>query len=321
MKKNKFGFLLAEIVLLLAAIFCIHKIFAEGEPQQRVAVIVPSSGQSGWDAMINGMKDAATQENIHMVICNTDEIPSASDQKALIEEQMENDIDAFIICPAQGDDTAEMLSDTLGEIPYILVTEETYGESESPKKAACVSCDNYRLGSDIAAKLLEDIGEEKDVSVGIVAAKEKTEGAAMRMQGACDMLVNEGISPAWHFYQSDEADVCNQVYVRMPVDYIISLDSVMLDTLGENAQGETLHGAMIYGVGSSKESISLLDQGKVQALVVPDGYGIGYESVKQIAAKLENAGYTMENVTVSQQILSKEDVFTKDLERYLYAYE
>lgn len=50
--------------------------------------------------LVNGLKQSAQVNNIHLIICNTDEIVSADDEKELIDEQLENDVDAFIICPA-----------------------------------------------------------------------------------------------------------------------------------------------------------------------------------------------------------------------------
>ena len=44
MKKNRITFLVAELILMIIACIFIRKIFQEDDPQKRVAVIIPDSG-------------------------------------------------------------------------------------------------------------------------------------------------------------------------------------------------------------------------------------------------------------------------------------
>ena len=78
MKKTKTTFLLAEICLGILLLFCVHLIFEDEKPQKRVAVIVEKSGDEKWNSFMNGLKQAAGIANIHLIICNTDEIENAA---------------------------------------------------------------------------------------------------------------------------------------------------------------------------------------------------------------------------------------------------
>ena len=110
MKKNRITFLVAELILMIIACIFIRKIFQEDDPQKRVAVIIPDSGDTRWEGLVNGLKQSAKVNDVHLIICNTDEIANAEDEKELIDEQLENNVDAFIICPAPGTDTKDMLA-------------------------------------------------------------------------------------------------------------------------------------------------------------------------------------------------------------------
>ena len=109
MKKSKITIIVAELILLALAVFFVRKIFEEDVPQKRVAVIVERSGDKRWDALFRGLKHSADLNNLHLIICNTDDIKNADDEKALIDEQLDNNVDAFIICPAPGSDNLQML--------------------------------------------------------------------------------------------------------------------------------------------------------------------------------------------------------------------
>ena len=131
MKRNRITFLIAELILVAIAGIFINRIFREDNPQKRVAVILPDSGNTRWEGLVNGLKQSAQVNNIHLIICNTDEIVSADDEKELIDEQLENDVDAFIICPAPGEDTSDMLGQ-LGDVPFVLITQDAYSEDAVP---------------------------------------------------------------------------------------------------------------------------------------------------------------------------------------------
>mgnify|MGYP000550294623 FL=1 len=63
-----------------------------------------------------------------MIICNADEINNIDDQKELINEQIENGVDAFIISPAPGSKTKTEMKTICGDKPFILVTEDVIWE-------------------------------------------------------------------------------------------------------------------------------------------------------------------------------------------------
>ena len=108
MKKNRMKFLIIEFLLLLLAVFFVWKIFDQNVAEPRIAVILPESGDKRWDALIKGMKQAAAENNVHMIICNTEEIDGPEAEREFIREQKDNDIDGFIIYPAPGHETEKM---------------------------------------------------------------------------------------------------------------------------------------------------------------------------------------------------------------------
>ena len=83
MKKNRMKFLIIEFLLLLLAVFFVWKIFDQNVAEPRIAVILPESGDKRWDALIKGMKQAAAENNVHMIICNTEEIDGPEAEREL----------------------------------------------------------------------------------------------------------------------------------------------------------------------------------------------------------------------------------------------
>ena len=102
---------------------------------------------------------------------------------------------------------------------------------------------------------------------------------------------------------------------------MVVIDTQAVDTLGEHAENGVYKDAKIFGVGTSMKSIALLDAGQVQCLVIPDGYGIGYESVEEIEKELTRTFYTLKSHEKEVKVIYKEDLFSDEIERFLYSYE
>ena len=155
MKKNRIKFLIIELFLLMLAVFFVWKIFDQNVTETRIAVILPESGDKRWDALIKGMKQAAAENNVHMIICNTEEIDGPEAEREFIREQKDNDIDGFIIYPAPGHETENMLKKECGNKPYLLMADSLAvkeGEAASPAIQPDYREIGRRLGEQLKTK-------------------------------------------------------------------------------------------------------------------------------------------------------------------------
>lgn len=327
MKKSRITFLIAEILLATLAIFFIRNIFSSDRPQKRVAVIVENSGNEMWRAFINGMKQAAELNNIHLIICNTDEIENAQEEKSLIYEQLNNDVDALIVQAAPGYDVLEMLDDVSREKPLILVandaiTREISDDIHAASEFLRIMPDNYEMGYKLGMELLRNNDNDiKGKTVGIVSGISDTDSAEKRRQGFKDALAGSGCEIGWQINAAYDQSIVSMVEEQEHVDFIAALETNTLEQLGEMTVDGRLQGALLYGIGSSIKSVYYLDAGMVQSLIMADGYDMGYNSVVEISHVLDNSFYSIPNRTTGIKILQKEDIFTEENQKFLYTYE
>ena len=179
--------------------------------------------------------------SLHLIICNTDDIESAQDEKALIDEQIENDVDAFIICPAPGKDTKDMLSQ-IGDIPFVLITQDVYMEdSSSPSGYVTIKPDNYQIGYTLGQQLLrQDAGGLEGKSVGVVTGFADTEESVSQKNGLKDALDGSGCEIRWEYSRDGEQDICSMVNLLGKVDYMVVMDTYALDDQFINAMKDIL---------------------------------------------------------------------------------
>lgn len=128
------------------------------------------------------VKTVCGNNNLHLIICNTDLIESIEDEEELINEQLQNNVDAFVICPAPGKETKTMLNWLQGERPFILINEDTY--AEEPSGYASVKPDNYKIGQMLAERLIQDDEEQlENKKIGVILGKAETEESVDRIAG------------------------------------------------------------------------------------------------------------------------------------------
>ena len=316
MKKNRIKFLIIELFLLMLAVFFVWKIFDQNVAETRIAVILPESGDKRWDALIKGMKQFAAENNVHMIICNTDEIDGPEAEREFIKEQKDNDIDGFILYPAPGRETENMLKKECGNKPYLLMADSLAvkeGEAASP----AIQPDYREIGRSLGEQL-----RTEERKIGIIADWKMSEAVQSEISGLNEALEGSGSEIRWCIYRRKEQNIVERIGAEKRADTLVVLDAGVLEELGEQAENGKYMGAELYGVGYSLRTIALLDQGNIQGLIVPDGYEIGYRSVEEMVRKIEHKFYKMQGYTTEYKVFQKDSFsMDDDLERFLYSYE
>ena len=204
----------------------------------------------------------------------------------------------------------------------MLITEDVFvsgngGESGYP----VIKPNHYNIGYEIGKRLIADSGEKENKKAGIVFAQYAKEETIDKYKGFCDAIEGTNIDIGWTYNGKTDQDICDVVNGKDKVDYLVIMDNYSLDDLGEKSDNGIYNGAQIYGIGNSMKSLNLLQHGNVKCLIIPDGYEIGYNSVKEISKKINNSFYTMKGYDVDSKELYQNDLFSNEIERFLYSYE
>ena len=251
-----------------------------------------------------------------MIICNTDEIDGPEAEREFIKEQKDNDIDGFILYPAPGRETENMLKKECGNKPYLLMADSLAvkeGEAASP----AIQPDYREIGRSLGEQL-----RTKERKIGIIADWKMSEAVQSEISGLNEALEGSGSEIYWCIYRRKEQNIVERIGAEKRADTLVVLDAGVLEELGEQAENGKYRGAELYGVGYSLRTIALLDQGNIQGLIVPDGYEIGYRSVEEMVRKIEHKFYKMQGYTTEYKVFQKDSFsMDDDLERFLYSYE
>lgn len=327
MKKNKATFLIVEICLAILVVFFVKHIFEDEEPQKRIAVIIDNSGAEKWNSFINGLKQAAAMENVHLIVCNTDEIEDAEDQKNLIDEQLDNGADAFIVQAAPGADVLNMLQTTNQTKPVVIVANDVYEKNADDNTNVesglpVIMPDNYKMGYQLGLEILEQNSNDiKGKTVGIVSGLKDTESAEDRRKGLLDALSDAGCEFTFDIYTTSGEDASTTISRYDTVDYMAVLETNALEQIGQANTEDNRKRTKVYGIGHSMKCVYYVDDGLVDSLVMSDGYDMGYRSVVEIARLFENRFHSITSYTTDYRVINKDDIFTEETQTFLQTCE
>lgn len=295
---------LGTMVLFLAFLMLREK---NVDKSYQISVIVENADDTQWSALKYGLKMAAEDKGAEMVMVSTGASLSQEEEKKLIEEEIKNGADGVIVQPVSGEDTQQMLKKVGNKAEIMLVDDILSGIEKFP----VIQPDAYAIGKTLVEELLKDYGGNLEgKTLGILNGKEGLKSSAEKEKGFIEALQGTGAEIVW----SD-----TQITENMPdVDFVIALDDNSLRAAGEMAAANNLHGAIVYGIGNSTQSVYYLDMGIAECLVIPDTFNVGYQSLTELVNKLEKAFYEYENQEIPYTVMRKENMFSKENQEVIF---
>ncbi len=295
---------LGTMVLFLAFLMLREK---NVDKSYQISVIVENADDTQWSAFKYGLKMAAEDKGAEMVMVSTGASLSQEEEKKLIEEEIKNGADGVIVQPVSGEDTQQMLKKVGNKAEIMLVDDILSGIEKFP----VIQPDAYAIGKTLVEELLKDYGGNLEgKTLGILNGKEGLKSSAEKEKGFIEALQGTGAEIVW----SD-----TQITENMPdVDFVIALDDNSLRAAGEMAAANNLHGAIVYGIGNSTQSVYYLDMGIAECLVIPDTFNVGYQSLTELVNKLEKAFYEYENQEIPYTVMRKENMFSKENQEVIF---
>lgn len=295
---------LGVMVLLLAFLMLREK---NVDRSYQISVIVENADDKQWSAFKYGLKMAAEDKGAEMVMVSTGAALSQEEEKKLIEEEIKNGADGVIIQPVSGEDTQQILKKFSNKAEIMLIDDTLSDTEEFP----VIQPDAYAMGKALAEELLKDYGGNLEgKTLGILTREEGLKSSAEKEKGFTETLQNTGVEILW----SD-----TQITEKMPeADFVVALDDNSFRVAGERAAANNLHGAIVYGIGNSAQSVYYLDMGIAECLVIPDTFNVGYQSLTELVNKLEKAFYEYENQEISYTVMRKENMFSKENQEVIF---
>ena len=302
-KKHLSPFIIAEAELALAVIITMLSLSQSRQTKKmrKVAVIIENSGDDDWNSLRYGIRQAVLEKNITPVIMNTADIPDAAGQDRLIDEALAGGAEAVIVKPAPGINTKSMLEGYAMRIPVMLIESDSLAENPMEQS-----------GPDLIPVVEPD-------QLGIIEDTPDTSRAKLRRQGFIEALAEQDYNVAFDLTVTDPQWITDHIKHQSDVDIIVCLNAKGLEAAGQAAKNGAVGSALVYGIANSERAAFYLDQNAVQCLVVPDEMSVGYESMQEMAARLQNPFHELKSTTTEFTVVRRDTMFSEQNQFLLFS--
>lgn len=320
MKNSKRLFILTEaalgaLVLLLGIVMILEK---NGKSYDKVSVVLENSDDGQWAAFKYGLKMAAEEKRIELSVVTTGTKLSLEEEKRLLEEELDKGAQAVIVQPVPEEGAEEMLKKIRKKVPVMLV-ETAVSEDGETSALPTTQPDNYSMGKTLAQELLEDYNKSLEgKTLGLLAGNGESEAAVQKKKGFLEGIEGAGGELLWTCSLSPGEEGELELERQPETDFVVAFDDDSLTAAGKACAANNLHGALVYGIGSSTEAVYYLDTGEVKCLVVPDGFNMGYQSLSEVAESIRKFLGEVEEQEISYVVLRKDVLFSKENQEILF---
>lgn len=312
-KRRRVSCLCLCLCLVLAALGGCGKT-AEHKP--RVAVIVKSVDSDFFQKMQDGVNSAATEYQVSVSFVGPEQEEDYATQNALIRQAVVNGADAIVLSAVDYVRTAEAVDDALRQGVKVITVDSGV---QSNGVSQFVGTDNEQAGRTAAQILSKRLDTQSSICVGIVNTVGATENLKERERGFREAI--EDIPNAMVIASAEVGSTVEEatkgahdLLTNNPeINALVGFNEWM--TLGAGAAIRQVNRTeRVRGMGfdCNIASLSLLETGEMDALIVQNPFAMGYLGVKSAAKlisgeKLPKELYT-EAVTVDWNNLYDEDV-------------
>lgn len=319
--KAKWRYFLVILLLVMIIVMSAVAMLYSGteETKYKISVIVENSAGDRWVPFEAGLEQAAEDRNIRLNLVSTGEFQSLSEERELIEKELQNGADGIITQLYSSTDTADMITEISRRAALELVDTDADAEIDVEGKYASVMPDNSAIGRAIGNELLINYGDKlKGRKIGILSGNQKQYGMQERMDGFVGSIGNAGASVVW--VEDGSGVVQERLQYRQKnthADIIVAMDNDGLEQAVDYIS-QTKDQADLYGEGCSDKNVYYLDYGTIHSMIVPNEYNMGYQAVVSVADRLDNKLTPMKDHEISYRVVHKDNMYDTDNQKLLF---
>lgn len=321
MKRNKAAVL---CVLLAGALLSGCTAPGTAAEQYSVALVVKSTETEFWLSVFAGAEAAATEYNIRLDITGPETEEDYEAQNRMIAEAVSAGADALVFSAIDYENNASAI-DAAAEAGVKVVAIDS--SVASGMVSTYIGTDNHAAGRMAAQAALD--GVEGQLTVGLVNYDISSANGQERELGVRELLGESGraevVAVINTLAEAGQAQKDAEAMLREHPEINVLIAFNEPTSVGAAYAVDSLdlsESVFLVGFDSNVATVDGLQDGCVDALIVQNPYAMGYLGVESAYKLLSDGGEELETVVdTSTQIVDRENMFTMDSQKALFAFE
>ena len=319
MKRSK-----ALVCALLAACLCACTAAAPAGARHRVAIVAKSTRTEFWLSVFAGAEAAATEYNIELSITGPETEEDYETQNRMVADAVADGAEALVFSAIDYENNAAAI-DAAAESGVRIVAIDSNVDSGAVQ--TYIGTDNYAAGQMAAQAALD--GVEGQLTVGIVNYDVSSANGQERERGAVDAFEQSGRARVAAVINTlaeaarAQADTAAMLAEHPEINVLLAFNEPTSVGAADAVEGMGLaEDVFLVGFDSNVSTIDGLQDGTVDALIVQNPYAMGYLGVESAYRLLSGQGGSPEaTVDTSTRIVNRDNMFTMDSQKALFAFE
>ena len=319
MKRSK-----ALVCALLAACLCACTAAAPAGARHRVAIVAKSTRTEFWLSVFAGAEAAATEYNIELSITGPETEEDYETQTRMVADAVADGAEALVFSAIDYENNAAAI-DAAAESGVRIVAIDSNVDSSAVQ--TYIGTDNYAAGQMAAQAALD--GVEEQLTVGIVNYDVSSANGQERERGAVDAFEQSGRARVAAVINTlaeaarAQADTAAMLAEHPEINVLLAFNEPTSVGAADAVEGMGLaEEVFLVGFDSNVATIDGLQDGTVDALIVQNPYAMGYLGVESAYRLLSGQGGSPEaTVDTSTRIVNRDNMFTMDSQKALFAFE
>lgn len=321
MKRNS---LAAACALLAALLLSGCAADAVGSEQHTVALVAKSTETEFWLSVFAGAEAAATEYNLKLSISGPETEEDYEAQNRMVAEAVAAGAEALVFSAIDYENNASAIDDAARAGVKIVAIDSSVA---SDMVSTYIGTDNYAAGQMAAQAALDRV--EGKLVVGIVNYDISSANGQERERGAVALLDESGraevVAVINTLAEAGQArdDTADMLAEHPEINVLLAFNEPTsvgaAEAVSELGLSESV---FLVGFDSNVATVDGLQEGSVDALVVQNPYAMGYLGVESAYKLLSGQGDSLEStVDTSTQVVDRENIFTMDSQKALFAFE
>ena len=319
MKRSK-----ALVCALLAVCLCACTAAAPAGARHRVAIVAKSTRTEFWLSVFAGAEAAATEYNIELSITGPETEEDYETQNRMVADAVAAGAEALVFSAIDYENNAAAI-DAAAESGVRIVAIDSNVDSSAVQ--TYIGTDNYAAGQMAAQAALD--GVEEQLTVGIVNYDVSSANGQERERGAVDAFEQSGRARVAAVINTlaeaarAQADTAAMLAEHPEINVLLAFNEPTSVGAADAVEGMGLaEEVFLVGFDSNVATIDGLQDGTVDALIVQNPYAMGYLGVESAYRLLSGQGGSPEaTVDTSTRIVNRDNMFTMDSQKALFAFE
>ena len=315
---------LAAVCVLISALLLGGCGATAATEQHTVALVAKSTQTEFWLSVFAGAEAAATEYNLKLTITGPETEEDYEAQNRMVADAVAAGAEALVFSAIDYENNASAIDDAARAGVKIVAIDSSVA---SEMVSSYIGTDNYAAGRMAAQAALERV--EGELTVGIVNYDISSANGQEREHGAVDLLQESGraevaavintLAEAGQAKEDTEAMLAEHPEINVLLAFNEPTSVGAAEAVSALGLSESV---FLVGFDSNVVTVDGLQEGSVDALVVQNPYAMGYLGVESAYKLLAGQGDSLDKtVDTSTQVVDRENIFTMDSQKALFAFE